>query len=151
MIRRPPRSTLFPYTTLFRSRLQDHAAVRIELVVPRVEDEPGADDLVGEGDGGGVHRSGREVAAEHTGSRQRPEVRVLEGRARHHPQRADDPPLHGSARGEGGAAHPVVERSRGGDAVARIRGRVPKAVVAEAGRARPPPPAAPPPALPPRW
>src|SRR5256885_12139739 len=25
MIRRPPRSTLFPYTTLFRSR-QDHAA-----------------------------------------------------------------------------------------------------------------------------
>src|SRR5260221_11980553 len=23
MIRRPPRSTLFPYTTLFRSRLQD--------------------------------------------------------------------------------------------------------------------------------
>src|SRR6267378_5438068 len=24
MIRRPPRSTLFPYTTLFRSRLSDH-------------------------------------------------------------------------------------------------------------------------------
>src|SRR2546422_2131279 len=24
MIRRPPRSTLFPYTTLFRSRPQDH-------------------------------------------------------------------------------------------------------------------------------
>src|SRR5258707_11801161 len=24
MIRRPPRSTLFPYTTLFRSRLQRH-------------------------------------------------------------------------------------------------------------------------------
>src|SRR5258707_4116933 len=29
MIRRPPRSTLFPYTTLFRSRLraQDHAVL----------------------------------------------------------------------------------------------------------------------------
>src|SRR2546430_12348961 len=27
MIRRPPRSTLFPYTTLFRSRLPQHAAV----------------------------------------------------------------------------------------------------------------------------
>src|SRR2546426_4897548 len=27
MIRRPPRSTLFPYTTLFRSLLVDHAAV----------------------------------------------------------------------------------------------------------------------------
>src|SRR2546425_6247997 len=24
MIRRPPRSTLFPYTTLFRSRVEDH-------------------------------------------------------------------------------------------------------------------------------
>src|SRR5258708_14091196 len=27
MIRRPPRSTLFPYTTLFRSRLDDEVAV----------------------------------------------------------------------------------------------------------------------------
>src|SRR3712207_7282528 len=26
MIRRPPRSTLFPYTTLFRSRARHHAA-----------------------------------------------------------------------------------------------------------------------------
>src|SRR3712207_9001441 len=29
MIRRPPRSTLFPYTTLFRSRLDRLAAVRV--------------------------------------------------------------------------------------------------------------------------
>src|SRR5215813_14701381 len=28
MIRRPPRSTLFPYTTLFRSPGRDHAEVR---------------------------------------------------------------------------------------------------------------------------
>src|SRR5947207_7623985 len=28
MIRRPPRSTLFPYTTLFRSRCGDQRAVR---------------------------------------------------------------------------------------------------------------------------
>src|SRR2546421_8661622 len=27
MIRRPPRSTLFPYTTLFRSRTEPHSAV----------------------------------------------------------------------------------------------------------------------------
>src|SRR5260221_14364303 len=27
MIRRPPRSTLFPYTTLFRSRIEDHTHV----------------------------------------------------------------------------------------------------------------------------
>src|SRR5688572_32255178 len=31
MIRRPPRSTLFPYTTLFRSRLLHGAAVLVDL------------------------------------------------------------------------------------------------------------------------
>src|SRR3712207_7844876 len=31
MIRRPPRSTLFPYTTLFRSAPQGHAAGRDRL------------------------------------------------------------------------------------------------------------------------
>src|SRR5256885_5304530 len=31
MIRRPPRSTLFPYTTLFRSRRLTDAAVTVEL------------------------------------------------------------------------------------------------------------------------
>src|SRR5258708_12753147 len=29
MIRRPPRSTLFPYTTLFRSHAEDPGAVRL--------------------------------------------------------------------------------------------------------------------------
>src|SRR5260370_16511307 len=32
MIRRPPRSTLFPYTTLFRSGTADHADVVDKLV-----------------------------------------------------------------------------------------------------------------------
>src|SRR2546428_11562085 len=32
MIRRPPRSTLFPYTTLFRSRLAGHVARRARVV-----------------------------------------------------------------------------------------------------------------------
>src|SRR3712207_7759440 len=32
MIRRPPRSTLFPYTTLFRSRMQLSDALNHELV-----------------------------------------------------------------------------------------------------------------------
>src|SRR5258705_2769516 len=36
MIRRPPRSTLFPYTTLFRSRAGRPAAVRIPASGPRV-------------------------------------------------------------------------------------------------------------------
>src|SRR5687768_17978681 len=31
MIRRPPRSTLFPYTTLFRSAEPDNASARFEL------------------------------------------------------------------------------------------------------------------------
>src|SRR5688572_31813798 len=34
MIRRPPRSPLFPYTTLFRSRLGDHLHARQQRVLP---------------------------------------------------------------------------------------------------------------------
>src|SRR6478735_11556896 len=34
MIRRPPRSTLFPYTTLFRSPIHDGVAERPALEVP---------------------------------------------------------------------------------------------------------------------
>src|SRR2546429_6594526 len=37
MIRRPPRSTLFPYTTLFRSQLLIHVQPEVLPVVP-VED-----------------------------------------------------------------------------------------------------------------
>src|SRR5260370_22784320 len=37
MIRRPPRSTLFPYTTLFRSKRRDHDHPRLGLP-PRVDD-----------------------------------------------------------------------------------------------------------------
>src|SRR2546427_9015093 len=33
MIRRPPRSTLFPYTTLFRSRKQNHSIYDIHQVL----------------------------------------------------------------------------------------------------------------------
>src|SRR2546426_4431135 len=33
MIRRPPRSTLFPYTTLFRSRNRNHRRARARLAV----------------------------------------------------------------------------------------------------------------------
>src|SRR3712207_7836614 len=33
MIRRPPRSTLFPYTTLFRSRVGDDAVARVAVAV----------------------------------------------------------------------------------------------------------------------
>src|SRR2546428_12519384 len=35
MIRRPPRSTLFPYTTLFRSRLHGVAVIAVEADLTR--------------------------------------------------------------------------------------------------------------------
>src|SRR5256886_8387814 len=63
MIRRPPRSTLFPYTTLFRSPLADErrgrGGRRARLRGDRADDEPGvADDvpLHPEGDGDAEHR-----------------------------------------------------------------------------------------------
>src|SRR5256885_10061223 len=52
MIRRPPRSTLFPYTTLFRSR--PHAR---QLIVPGRGEQPA---VAGEGQGADV----ADVAAE---------------------------------------------------------------------------------------
>src|SRR3712207_7999558 len=38
MIRRPPRSTLFPYTTLFRSGVGEHHLVAVDVREP---EEPG--------------------------------------------------------------------------------------------------------------
>src|SRR2546430_9833433 len=49
MIRRPPRSTLFPYTTLFRSRLIDgirRRPVREFHSTERLVDEPSAEERV---------------------------------------------------------------------------------------------------------
>src|SRR2546422_10158420 len=40
MIRRPPRSTLFPYTTLFRSRIVREAGVHLALVGGDRREEP---------------------------------------------------------------------------------------------------------------
>src|SRR2546430_12076483 len=47
MIRRPPRSTLFPYTTLFRSPWDDHVAVPRAVDELRVVIGDVADDLAG--------------------------------------------------------------------------------------------------------
>src|SRR2546425_12712725 len=38
MIRRPPRSTLFPYTTLFRSRLAAGPSIEVEPDAHRIAD-----------------------------------------------------------------------------------------------------------------
>src|SRR2546430_6955049 len=40
MIRRPPRSTLFPYTTLFRSDLLLHVSVRLRAGRERSRSDP---------------------------------------------------------------------------------------------------------------
>src|SRR2546430_9687159 len=75
MIRRPPRSTLFPYTTLFRSRHVLQRGQRLAGAVPRrggtedlrsaVEVEPvgvlGAGDPAGAGQGGERHHVARPV------------------------------------------------------------------------------------------
>src|SRR5256885_12954618 len=57
MIRRPPRSTLFPYTTLFRSRrrhLQGRGRLRLDR--QRGAPLPGAAEVDGRGDPRAVHR-----------------------------------------------------------------------------------------------
>src|SRR5258708_21803568 len=46
MIRRPPRSTLFPYTTLFRSERRDHAEQSLAAHHRHAEHRPDAFSLV---------------------------------------------------------------------------------------------------------
>src|SRR2546427_4990078 len=48
MIRRPPRSTLFPYTTLFRSQLRRVAAIGLDAIAGADGDEGGRDDRAGD-------------------------------------------------------------------------------------------------------
>src|SRR5258708_15444773 len=45
MIRRPPRSTLFPYTTLFRSRIRAEALVVAHEPSRRAQSHPAGDAL----------------------------------------------------------------------------------------------------------
>src|SRR5258706_1066885 len=61
MIRRPPRSTLFPYTTLFRSRAGDDARLGLRPEPPRSWDRQ---DGTAYGRHGGV--AGRRRSEEHT-------------------------------------------------------------------------------------
>src|SRR5947207_9817924 len=59
MIRRPPRSTLFPYTTLFRSRRHQDAARRLAVDVC-------IDAGMNDGDARGQARARRRRSEEHT-------------------------------------------------------------------------------------
>src|SRR3712207_7096287 len=60
MIRRPPRSTLFPYTTLFRS-IAEHAHALIGVRVEEVLEEPGSTGGAVLVDGGQAPVHGRPV------------------------------------------------------------------------------------------
>src|SRR2546429_6419181 len=62
MIRRPPRSTLFPYTTLFRSRVGTAArpaAARTNLLRGAPSSENSANHQAARGVGRKIHRCGR--------------------------------------------------------------------------------------------
>src|SRR2546422_10974263 len=103
MIRRPPRSTLFPYTTLFRSEHEHAAATRTRLVAQapalRLGEPPR--DREPEAGASGVRRRGR--AAE----KRREDALAVFGRdagapiphgKQERPALARDPQLHGSTR-----------------------------------------------------
>src|SRR3712207_7300854 len=68
MIRRPPRSTLFPYTTLFRSREERRAAAHQDRVGDDrvLVDQPGTHGRRGEGGAADVHGAAVLRSEEHT-------------------------------------------------------------------------------------
>src|SRR2546427_9269091 len=73
MIRRPPRSTLFPYTTLFRSVASSDESLKITLAYTDVPGFPGAIpalvndlDLEVEAPDGRVYRGNQFRSEEHT-------------------------------------------------------------------------------------
>src|SRR3989475_5777627 len=145
MIRRPPRSTLFPYTTLFRSRLERGAAE----VVPRggqrasegVEHEvrrlrhdrrgnvlqAEAEDEAGEAPGGGgrhaAHSSGSESAANFP---EDGEHRVVDPAVtRHEGGRVEDERAAGQARH---ASARFLDEQAAGSSVPRTERELPVAV-----------------------
>src|SRR2546427_6947811 len=63
MIRRPPRSTLFPYTTLFRSALTAHSNAEL-LARQAAEWQPAYVGLVNSGKGEGGRGQGPECLVE---------------------------------------------------------------------------------------
>src|SRR2546422_7208275 len=112
MIRRPPRSTLFPYTTLFRSLGRQDAAVAGRAVHHRRE---GRDQVAG-------------VDDDHVG----PGVRDV-------PSLLDEPVTHGA---EVGVGHLARERGLVGAVARRVDREVDAAQLAGHGCSPPPPDAA---------
>src|SRR2546426_6386469 len=128
MIRRPPRSTLFPYTTLFRSRLDDErpGGRRVELALGRPEPER-------------VGVEAEEVRHEQAAS----DASVAgERRARRHAQR--DHRRAGAERLDGWRPARLSAAALGGHGVAGLAGKGPRAPPPRhrrgGGPPRPPPP-----------
>src|SRR3712207_8829007 len=96
MIRRPPRSTLFPYTTLFRSHAdvgdEDVGGGRAQEVESRRSagggergGAGGGEDAAGEGQGGGVVIDRSEEHTSELQSPQYPVCRLLLGKKKFNP------------------------------------------------------------------
>src|SRR2546430_9019139 len=67
MIRRPPRSTLFPYTTLFRSLVVEHLRIdeqRVDLVAEQVADNAACEAGLPLQQRGRAHRAGLALRSE---------------------------------------------------------------------------------------
>src|ERR1051326_2951495 len=103
MIRRPPRSTLFPYTTLFRSVHERRRPTR-----PRGA-EPGADP---EERGVDLLHGAPEPLGERGGARRR-EEHVAGGIVRHAPEAAHAEAGQGDGQLEGGERGPPLLRGPG--------------------------------------
>src|SRR5258708_15653586 len=90
MIRRPPRSTLFPYTTLFRSVPQRQDGRQASSLTPNVVGNGGEGLGATETDGGQKRREIR--SEEHTSELQSPDhlvCRLLLENIKNQPQRTD--------------------------------------------------------------
>src|SRR5690348_17437536 len=72
MIRRPPRSTLFPYTTLFRSREELFGPVAVVYKVSSDDEAVQIANVVDFGLGGAVWSADEERSEEHTSELQSP-------------------------------------------------------------------------------
>src|SRR5256885_13178622 len=77
MIRRPPRSTLFPYTTLFRSLSIDHPEYRTPVVSPFLQARADQTSVLfrcrrGSGPDGAMRFREKDRSEEHTSELQSP-------------------------------------------------------------------------------
>src|SRR2546422_106736 len=125
MIRRPPRSTLFPYTTLFRSAEGSHRAVLVAAAQrrgpephERREEERGGIERQRPRDFG-IRRLGGEPEGGHLVPPQRPRVGA-EAHVEEDDERGDQQGRRqlGPRQRAVGATHALVERLRSRDAVA---------------------------------